>query len=96
MSRLIDADALKFTEYLGMDEPVISKSEIDAAPTVEPKRGEWKKGKDFPSCPRVKFISDAYYCSVCENEAFYDTDYGQQLFNFCPNCGADMRKNEKE
>jgi hypothetical protein len=26
-----------------MDEPVISKSEIDAAPTVEPKRGEWKK-----------------------------------------------------
>jgi len=55
------------------------------------KHGEWKKGKDFPSCPRVKFISDAYYCSVCENEAFYDTDYGQQLFNFCPNCGADMR-----
>jgi hypothetical protein len=70
--------------------------EIFEAPTVELKRGEWKKGKDFPSCPRVKFISDAYYCSVCENEAFYDTDYGQQLFNFCPNCGADMRKNEKE
>lgn len=104
MSRLIDADALK--KDLDAWVRVINKPKyyvreealyiIDAMPTVEPKRGEWKKGKEFQSYPRVKFISDAYYCSVCENEAFYDTDYGQQLFNFCPNCGADMRKNEKE
>jgi len=102
--RLIDADTLK--KVLDAWVRVINKPQfynreetlhiIDKAPTVEPKRGEWKKGKDFPSCQRVKFISDVYYCSVCENEAFYDTDYGQQLFNFCPNCGADMRKNEKE
>lgn len=32
-----------------------------------------------------------YYCSECGNEAYWDTDYGQQLFDFCPRCGAKMR-----
>lgn len=30
------------------------------------------------------------FCSDCENEAYWDTDYGQQLFDFCPYCGARM------
>jgi hypothetical protein len=60
---------------------------IDAVPVV---RGEWKRGREFSSYPRVPFISDAYYCSNCEEEAYWDTDYGQQLFGFCPNCGAKM------
>jgi hypothetical protein len=54
-------------------------------------RGEWKQGKEFPSYPKEPFIGDAYYCSNCENDAYWDTDYGQQLFDFCHNCGADMR-----
>ncbi|MDD4804303.1 MAG: hypothetical protein PHN69_03940 [Candidatus Pacebacteria bacterium] len=60
---------------------------IDTVPVV---RGEWKRGREFSSYPRVPFISDAYYCSNCEEEAYWDTDYGQQLFGFCPNCGAKM------
>jgi DNA-directed RNA polymerase subunit RPC12/RpoP len=60
---------------------------IDAVPVV---CGEWKRGREFSSYPRVPFISDAYYCSNCEEEAYWDTDYGQQLFGFCPNCGAKM------
>jgi len=31
-----------------------------------------------------------YACSVCGNEAYTDTDYGQQLFRYCQNCGARM------
>jgi hypothetical protein len=62
---------------------------IDAVPVV---RGEWKKGIDFSSYPRVPFLPSAYYCSNCEGEAYWDTDYGQQLFGFCPNCGAKMDK----
>ena len=32
------------------------------------------------------------YCSECQNEAYWDTDYGQQLFDYCPYCGAKMIK----
>ena len=44
------------------------------------KRGQWIKGD-------MSFI----YCSECHKEAYWDTDYGQQLFDYCPYCGADMR-----
>lgn len=30
------------------------------------------------------------FCSECEHEAYWDTDYGQQLFDYCPYCGARM------
>ena len=32
------------------------------------------------------------YCSECNHEAYWDTDYGQQLFDYCPYCGAKMTK----
>jgi len=32
------------------------------------------------------------YCSECNSEAYWDTDYGQQLFDYCPYCGAKMTK----
>lgn len=36
------------------------------------------------------------YCSECENEAYWDTDYGQQLFDYCPYCGAKMIKDGEQ
>ena len=54
------------------------------APTadVEPvKHGEWVNNDN-----EWKF----YKCSICGNEAYWDTDYGQQLFDYCSNCGAKM------
>jgi hypothetical protein len=47
---------------------------------------------------RGEWLSDErgiYFCSKCDSEAYWDTDYGQQLFDFCPDCGADMRKKEQ-
>jgi hypothetical protein len=104
--RLIDADALmkviREHDYplrshfnstdngmftIGVQQAVDDAPTIDAVPMV---RGEWKRGREFSSYPRVPFIGDAYYCSNCEEEAYWDTDYGQQLFGFCPNCGAKM------
>lgn len=54
----------------------------------------------FPTVKAVpvvhgKWIPDergTYFCAECDSEAYWDTDYGQQLFDFCPYCGADMRK----
>lgn len=51
------------------------------AADVQPvKRGKW-----------LHFNSDGIiFCSECKHEAYWDTDYGQQLFDYCPYCGARM------
>lgn len=53
--------------------------DMPAADVQPVKRGEWT-GDDIKSC------------SICRNEAYWDTDYGQQLFDYCPYCGAKMKK----
>ena len=46
------------------------------------KKGEWIDKSDD--------IDGAWnYCSVCMEQAI-------DLYDFCPNCGADMREGEKE
>lgn len=32
-----------------------------------------------------------YFCSECQKEAYWDSENGQQLFGFCPYCGAEMK-----
>ena len=54
----------------------------EAADVQPVKRGKW-----------FHVNNDGFiYCSECNNEAYWDTDYGQQLFDFCPYCGAKMTK----
>ena len=61
---------------------IIDMPAADAQPI---RRGKWreamKKGE----------IKSIFYCSCCDNEAYWDTDFGQQFFEYCPYCGADMR-----
>ena len=53
---------------------------IPAAHVQPVKRGRW-----------LHFHDDGIiFCSECEREAYWDSD-GQQLFDYCPYCGADMR-----
>ena len=58
----------------------------DRQPTVEAKEvvhGEWIKTR----------LAMEYQCSNCQNVVYAEsTRTGHKLFNFCPNCGADMRK----
>lgn len=58
-----------------------------AADVVERKRGEWVE-KEFA-------FGDVYYdCSVCgESFCLIDGTPTDNLYSFCPNCGADMRQN---
>lgn len=51
----------------------------------QPKRGKWIEDK-----------SGIYHCSNCNEEAYWDTDYGQQRFNYCPECGSDNREEADE
>lgn len=54
------------------------KGKVDVEPV---KHGKWTSNGDDWEC---------YKCSICRNEAYWDADYGQQLFDFCPWCGAKM------
>ena len=62
---------------------IIDLLEDMPAAEVQPvKRGRWLHIND----------DGIIFCSECENEAYWDTDYGQQLFDYCPYCGAKMKK----
>lgn len=59
-------------------------------PTIEPKRGEWKKRTRNTLIAQVNFA----YCSECGQPIMHE--HTRPLWNFCPNCGADMREREGE
>lgn len=96
--RLIDADELKacfdgyyipengYKPMFGFD---FVNEEIDDAPTVEAKEvvhGEWiKVDGDWKNSNTGEPLT-VHQCSNCRNYFIHAP------YNFCPNCGADMRK----
>ena len=86
--RLIDAESIQYEPMLsakgnGMYEDVMVayKSQIDGLPTIEErKKGKWIEVTDHE-------IPIVCKCSVCE---WRTKDY--DWFDYCPNCGADMRE----
>ena len=89
MSRLIDADALKAKAF-GRRGGLIHTADIDAMPTIE----EQKKGEWIPEFDG-KFTGGAYWfsCSKCKRIVPEVRNGG---WNFCPQCGADMRDGNNE
>ena len=70
-----------FDEYASHDVPNVLIN-MKAAAVQPVKHGRW-----------FHINNDGIiYCSECNNEAYWDTDYGQQLFDYCPYCGAKMIK----
>lgn len=62
--------------------------EFPSADVQAIKRGRWEKDEKRNSFEK--------FCSICKHEAYWDTDYGQQLFDYCPYCGARMIKDGDE
>ena len=65
---------------------------IDSAPSIdiEPKRGEWRKhDEERDYCSVCKRIFKTRILTKQDKWTTYVDDLG---YNFCPNCGADMRK----
>ena len=50
--------------------------------------GEWYQIKDH------KVMGEGYmwHCSICDHKVYQDSSADYPRDNFCPNCGADMRK----
>ena len=92
MSDLIDRqaviDEIEFyqinPQHFGFIELI---DDIKALPSVTPteRTGHWIEKEDFNG--------DTYYdCSECgESFCLMDGTPTDNLYNFCPNCGADMR-----
>ena len=82
MSRYIDADLIRYDEDIpGMF--IASKTRINNMPTADVRenvRGEWLSG----DCMGAS-------CSKCGEYFSFRTFSEVYNFNFCPNCGADMR-----
>lgn len=78
MSATKDADMVKYLQS------------IPAADVRHVVRGRWV---DYPECLKYTnaYSDDHIVCSACE-ECFSILDNDCERFNFCPNCGADMRE----
>ena len=63
---------------------------LPAADVREVKRGKWKRVVDFTGVEAFGYKETmivGYGCNVCG----YEVDVSEGDYNFCPNCGADMR-----
>lgn len=87
MSRLIDPIALKQSLAVSaiLEDGQHIFDIIDAQPTIE----ERKKGKWI-------IDGECVDCSVCRHDKWSRVPFEDLVkrFNFCPNCGADMRGEE--
>lgn len=69
--------------------------ELPSAQLERPK-GKWmphiEKTREYIGTVLVNVRYDYWLCDTCG----YRVEDGQPLYNFCPNCGADMRGREDE
>ena len=82
--RMIDADALiedidgDLTDSIAEGRAI---EKIMNAPTIEERKtGKWIRGD-------AEKLTGSQRCSICHKACYKGKDY----FNYCPNCGADMR-----
>ena len=70
---------------------IIAQDIVKNLPSAEPER---KKGTwiEYPDCLKYEdaYSDDQIACSACHH-VFSILDNCTEEFNFCPNCGADMR-----
>ena len=84
--RLIDTDALiEALDSFILDDVTDVHGDtvreiLERLPTIERKTGKWIRGD-------AEKLTGSQRCSICHKACYKGKDY----FNYCPNCGADMR-----
>ncbi len=82
------------TEYRNLwhyEQALCEIKEMLEQPTIELKKGKWmphnEKSREYIGAVLVNAEYDYWFCDTCG----YRVENGQPMYNFCPNCGADMR-----
>lgn len=94
MSRYIDAEKIKYTEYINGD-VTVSKDLVEKIPTAdvqEVRHGRWKY-KTLDNFRKVECTCTHCGWSGVEN---YDSYVDISDFEYCPNCGAKMDGDESK
>lgn len=84
MSRYIDAEKIKFIEYINGD-VTVSKDEVEKIPTAdvqEVRHGRWIEQVKIRKNGEPRLVH--WQCSLC------GVFLGTSTANFCPHCGAKM------
>lgn len=77
---------LDYIKYLHGEMPE-EEEFVKALPSVTPtrKKGKWVNKSHTSDCG-IKFVASE--CTCCGKKTFFDCD--QLVYNYCPNCGAEM------
>lgn len=97
MVPFVDIDLSDYSDRLWRKAYEQGKADAEA----EPKKGQWIPGKELSremlAGQVVNIEYENYRCSACGipiDRLLYHVD-GSPFYKFCPNCGADMRGEEK-
>lgn len=84
LDKIFPADPMRndFTQGIACG-AALAKTYVEDLPSAEPKMGRWISADAI-------FGGVPFYCSEC-GENTLDTVMGKPRWNYCPNCGSDMR-----
>lgn len=71
-------------------EHTIKLNDVHNENDVKVVNSKWILGRDMPDYSRVLYSPYGNYCKECRKPAPEYVGYGEQLYDYCPNCGADM------
>ena len=86
----IDEHGFHGEKWCAMKEAEDCLKSLPAADVREEKRGKWKRVVDFTGVEAFGYKETmlvGYGCNVCG----YEVDVSEGDYNYCPNCGSDMR-----
>lgn len=102
----LEASKIVYIEFIELDGegyeeadadyfPVVFRKDIEAIPAADVRpvvHGKWVHGdevsRDYIGDALVGINYNWWACSCCN----WKVEYYQPLYNYCPNCGADMRE----
>lgn len=97
LSSLSNEEAINHLKYLKVDSHIAKAEALDLAIKAleERPKGKWIAREDMDYLDENKVTHNHFMCDKCGLvHDFIDGHTAQ--YNFCPNCGADMKSNERE